>query len=231
MKFINSIFTPDLSGRQGGSVFSKNKYGGYIKQFTAPSNPRTAYQQNVRAFFAACSREWANLTDAQRNNWDSLAATTQIVKKGVSYSLTGFNYFVKLNRNLQDIAEPFYQDISRATLITPADLSGSTVSVITTPGSEEIMLFIPATLDADTKAIVYATPQLKSSRKTNWNQLRAIGTIDGTFTSGGSIKTMYLAKFGLLPGTGDKLGFAVMPVNSTSGLTNTKVFIASTGVI
>ena len=145
--------------------------------------------------------------------------------------LTGFNFFVKLNRNLQDIGEPFYQDITRASLVTPPDMSGSSVTVSTTPGTEDIKLNIPATLDANTKAIVYATPVLKSSCQPNWNTLRAITTIDSSFHDRFSIKTQYLAKFGILPGTGDLVGFAVMPVNITCGMTNTKVQMTAVGAI
>ena len=231
MKYVNSIYTPDQTGRLGGVVFGKNKYGVFLKMFKSPSNPRSTSQQDTRAYFAAASRAWAALTDAQRTNWNNFAGTQEYVKKGVSYTLTGFSYFVKLNRYLQDIGSPFYQDISRSTLITPADMSGSTVDVITTPGTEDIKLYIPATLDANTKGLVFATPGLKASRQINWKQLRVIGTIDSTFISGGSIKTQYLAKFGILPGTGDKLGFAVIPVDVTSGLTNSKVYISAVGAI
>jgi hypothetical protein len=231
MKFINSIFAPDMSGRLGGNVFAKNKYGYYIKMFKAPSNPRTDYQQNIRAFFASASRQWQALTDAQRTNWDSIAATYSYVKGGVSFSLTGFNFFVKLNRNLQDIAQSFYEDIQRSTLITPPDMSGSTVDVVTTPGLEDISLNIPAALDVNTKAIVYATPVLKASRKPDFKQLRVITTIDHSFISGGSIKVAYIAKFGAMPATGDKVAFAIMPVNSACGLTNSKVYTTSIGTV
>jgi hypothetical protein len=231
MKYINSIYTPDMSGRQGGAVFSRNKYGAYIKMFKPPSNPRTPYQQAIRAFFASAARTWATLTDAQRTAWNDIAATFPFVKGGVTFFLSGFSFFVKLNRNLQDIAQPFYEDISRSTLVTPPDMSGSTVDIVTTPGLEDIKLNIPAALDANTMAIVYATPVIKSSRQPDWKKLRVIKTIDHTFISGGSIKVAYIAKFGAMPATGEKAAFAVMPVDIACGLTNSKVYTTSIGTV
>jgi hypothetical protein len=230
MIYVNSIFTPDQTGRLGGVVFGKNKYGYYIKTFKPPTNPRTDAQQNIRAYFAAASREWASMNSEQINEWNSIASTIQYVKKGVSYSLTGFNLFVKLNRDLQTIGGSFYKDITRSGLLTPADMADSFVQVKTTPGSEDIKLNIPATLASGVKAAIYASPVLKSSRKPNWNSLRVIGTIDSTFVPGSSIKSMYTDMFPM-PATGDTVAFCVMPVNSTSGITNSKVYMTSVASI
>ena len=230
-KYVNSVFTTDQTGRLSNIVFGKNKYGYFVKIYKPAVNPKTVSQQDVRAFLKAASKAWAALTDVQRTSYNDISATIEYVKNGVTYTLPGFSLFVKLNRNLQDIGSPFYQDINRDTLISPPDMNGSTVTVVTTPGSEDIKLFIPATLNANTKALIYASPILESSRKPNWKRLRIIGTIDGTFVSGGSIKTQYLARFGVLPSTGNKIAFAVMPVNITCGMNNSKVYITTVGTI
>jgi hypothetical protein len=52
-------------------------------------------------------------------------------------------------------------------------------------------------------------------------------TIDNTFVTLGSIKTQYLAKFGTMPATDGFVGFCVMPVNSTSGSANSKVYLTA----
>ena len=231
MKYVNSIYTPDQTGRLGGVVFGKNKYGYYQKMFKSPTNPRTADQQTIRSFFSTATKEWANLTSAQRTAWNDNAGMFQYVKKGISYTVTGFNLFVKLNRNLQSVGASFYEDIDRTTLITPPGMNGSTFDVITTPGTEDIKLDIPTVLDANTIGIVCATPVLKSSRIPDWKTLRIIGTIDHTFASGDSIKTMYLSRYGKLPKSGDIVGFTVMPVNSTCGLTNAKVYVTAVGTV
>lgn len=231
MKYVNSIYTPDQTGRLGGIVFGKNKYGYYLKMFKPPTNPRSTAQQTVRSFFSSASRAWAAMTSVQRTAWDNIAPTIEFVKKGVSYTLTGFNLFVKFNRNLQDIGSAFYQNISRSTLVTPPTMDGSYVTVVTTPGSEDIKLFIPASLDVSTKAIVYATPVLKSSRQPNWKSLRIIDVIDSTFVTGGSIKASYIAEYGAMPKTGDFVGFSIVPVNIVCGQTNSKVYTTAIGTL
>jgi hypothetical protein len=231
MKYVNSIFTPDQIGRLGGVTFGKNKNGVYMKMYQTPVNQRSTSQQDVRGFFGTASKAWAALTDAQRTAYDDVAVTIEYVKKGITYTLTGFQLFMKLNRNLQDIGQPFYQDISQDTLVSPPGLTTSTVDIVTTPGLEDISLNIPAALDANTKAIVYATPVLKSSRKPRWQYLRIITTIDHTFISGGSIKAPYIAEFGAMPNTGGKAGFAIMPVNIACGLSNTKVYMTAIGTV
>ena len=230
-KYVNSVVTTDQTGRLSNLVFGKNKFGYFLKIFKPPVNPMTKSQQNIRGFFGAATRAWLALTFAQRAAFNSIASGMEYVKKGLTYTLTGFNLFVKLNRNLQDIGQPFYKDITRKTMVTPPDMSGSEVSIVTTPGSEDIKLFIPAALDADTMAIVYASPVLKSSCKPNWKLLRIIMVIDSTFISGGSIKTQYLAEFGTLPGTGELVGFGIMPVNTTCGLSNNKIYMDAIGTI
>ena len=230
-QFVNSAYTTDQGGRQSNIIFGRNKYGYFVKLFKPSVNPRTVSQQEVRAFMKTAAKAWATLTDAQRIAYNNISATIEYVKKGQTYTLPGFNFFMKLNRNLQDIGEPFCEDISEDSLVSPPTMIGSSVDIVTTPGTEDIKLFIPAALDAKTKGIVSATPPLKSSCKTNWMRLRAIMTIDGTFVNGGSIKTQYLAKFGTLPNTGNKVGFAVMPVDIGCGMENSKVYMLSVGTI
>lgn len=230
-KYVNSVYTTDQTGRLSNIVFGKNKFGYYLKIFKPSVNPKTDAQQNVRAFFAAASREWAALTSAQRTQWDEIASTITYVNKGVTYSLTGFNLFVKLNRNLQDIGSPFYKNIERSSLVTPADMNGSYVQISDTPGSEDIKLYIPASLTVSTKAIVCATPVIKSSRKPNWKSLRIISVIDSTFVTGGTIKADYIAKFGAMPAAGDMVGFSMMPVNTLCGLTNGRVYTTAVGTL
>ena len=230
-KYVNSVVTTDQTGRLSNLVFGKNKFGYFLKIFKPPVNPMTKSQQNIRGFFGAATRAWLALTFAQRAAFNSIASGMEYVKKGLTYTLTGFNLFVKLNRNLQSVGASFYEDIDRTTLITPPGMNGSTFDVITTPGTEDIKLDIPTVLDANTIGIVCATPVLKSSRIPDWKTLRIIGTIDHTFASGDSIKTMYLSRYGKLPKSGDIVGFTVMPVNSTCGLTNAKVYVTAVGTV
>ena len=218
----------DLSGMSGkhyGMVFSKNSYGVYMKKYRKPVNPRTQSQQDVRGKFSELSKEWGKLTDKQRRGWMSIGKETTYVKKGRYFTYTGFTYFMKLNRELQNIGMPIYKDISRCTLISPADISGASVVVNTRKGKEDIKLILPEKLNECTSVIVYATYKQRRSRQMDWKQLRVIKVIDSSFKQGGSIKDAYMEKFGCIPEKDDKVGFAVMAVNNFCGLTGSKIYM------
>lgn len=93
-EFINSI----LSGKLGGSVFSRNKAGYYVRRWANPTNPQTLAQQQARANLAAVSSTWHSLSNPQKAAWNSFAITNFKAKfgniPGVTYS--GFNAFVSL---------------------------------------------------------------------------------------------------------------------------------------
>ena len=218
----------DLSGMSGkhyGMVFSKNSYGVYMKKYRKPVNPRTQSQQDVRGKFSELSKEWGKLTDKQRRGWMSIGKETTYVKKGRYFTYMGFTYFMKLNRELQNIGQTLYKDICRSTLVQPPSMYEAIVEVKTRKGKEDIKLKLPEKLDECTSVVVYATCLQKSSRQIDWKQLRVIKVIDSTFKQGGSIKDAYVEKYGYLPGKEDKVGFAVMAVNNYCGLTGGKMYI------
>ncbi|KKL73251.1 hypothetical protein LCGC14_2076760, partial [marine sediment metagenome] len=64
-----AIITPGptvaaISGSIGGTVYSRNRGGAYIRNRAIPVDPNTSFQINVRAILAAQSQNWADLTDA-----------------------------------------------------------------------------------------------------------------------------------------------------------------------
>ena len=229
MKSGYSIYMPDPSGRLGSTVFSKNKYGSYQKKFTAPSQPRTIYQQNIRSLFAALTRLWGTLTDGQRQVWKDRAAENPVFKKGVSYILSAMIFFIKLNRNLQAIGEAVVTDCPRINY--PGSLSTFSVDIVTTPGTEDIKLNCSPAIPTVTKVLVMATPVTKASRALQMSKMRVIGVLDHTFVSGGSIKTQFLAKYGAMPATGDKVYFAIKPVSIACGAAALEQTTVSIGAV
>lgn len=98
----------DVRNALGGVVFSKNTYGNYVRNNITPVNPQTPAQTDVRNAFANISQEWRALTPAQRDNWNTIAATSypQTDVFGNQYFLTGFNLFMKLNMSADAIGIP-----------------------------------------------------------------------------------------------------------------------------
>lgn len=103
-EFINSI----LSGKLGGSVFSRNKAGYYVRRWANPTNPQTVGQMRARSVLASVSSAWHSLSDSEKGAWNSFAVTDFKAKfgnkPGVTYS--GFNAFVSssnIQKNMLDI--------------------------------------------------------------------------------------------------------------------------------
>ena len=100
----NVIFTPgpavaELSGSIGGTTFSRNKGGGYMRKRAVPTNPDTILQQAVRTDFATLITNWTNvLTQGQRDAWNDYAEANPVLNKlGQSRLLSGQQWYVKLN--------------------------------------------------------------------------------------------------------------------------------------
>lgn len=91
----------DMRGKQGGTVYSRNRYGNYTRNKTIPINPNTQKQSVVRNNLGAISSGWRSLTDVDRNAWGALAAglaPTNIF--GQTFNYTAFNVYMKGNQSL-----------------------------------------------------------------------------------------------------------------------------------
>ncbi len=108
----------DIRGSIGGQVFSKNRFGAYIRKKTVPVNPRSSAQNAIRNIMANVVSRWSNnLTQLQRDAWEVYAAAITVVNKlGESIFLTGFNHYVRSN-----VAR---KNINHAVIdVAPVDLS------------------------------------------------------------------------------------------------------------
>jgi len=88
-----------ISGKVGGSVYSRNRYGAYVRNWAKPVNPNSSAQQKVRADMGALVSDWFNeLTVAQRASWAVYAAAVNFVNRlGETITLTGFNHYIRSN--------------------------------------------------------------------------------------------------------------------------------------
>lgn len=88
----------DGRGKINGSVASKNRSGAYVRTKVTPVNRRTNAQQNVRSKFGFVAQLWRNLSELQRNMWNSAVSNYQQTDVfGDLKSLSGFGLFSKLN--------------------------------------------------------------------------------------------------------------------------------------
>ena len=93
-------FTPiagQITGRIAGVVYSRNKYGHYVRAFRAPRQPGSTPQMRVRAHFLNASTSWRALSEAQRSAWNAYAAETRRrLPGGETGSLTGLASYLSV---------------------------------------------------------------------------------------------------------------------------------------
>jgi len=89
----------DARGSLGGTTFSRNRFGAYVRQRVVPVNPATPPQENVRiAMNQLQNRFRATLTQAQKDAWKNYANETPTLNKlGDSILLTAINMYLRAN--------------------------------------------------------------------------------------------------------------------------------------
>lgn len=130
----------EMRGSLGGNVYSRNRYGAYMRARTVPVNPNTPSQQAVRASMAFLTDRWAQtLTAGQRTAWNLYGATVPMLNKlGEAMNLTGFNHYIRSNLeykrtfNAQQDAGPTVFEIPAAdpTLAITASEATQNISVV-----------------------------------------------------------------------------------------------------
>lgn len=89
------------SGSLGSTVFSRNRYGAYVRNRTKPVVPTTPYTQTAKQFLATASSAWRGLTSAQREQWANWAQQNPVPNRlGDPQVLTGQAAYCKLNVNI-----------------------------------------------------------------------------------------------------------------------------------
>lgn len=188
----------EIRGKVGGSIYSRNKGGAYVKNFASPTNPQTALQIAVRQKLNDVSRLWSTISGSQRNNWNEVAATIAFTDSlGEAYYLSGFGLFCKCNLNLESvniasILEP-YVDMSVPKAVdgfsTDPDVNGPAMPI----SSDD------ATVPVDHSYVVHATVQ-HSPNKVNMNNFFKHLTYyaSAAVFDTADVAAAYEAKFGAL---------------------------------
>lgn len=218
----------DARGKIDGIVFSKSRSGAYVRGKVSPSQPQTNKQSTRRTFFTQATRRWtAELSDAQRFAWDSLAKFTPVKDRfGHSIILTGHQLYVRLNATLY-----FYTGTPQDD--PPSDLSVEAIltfsAVADASASTLALTFTPSPVPTDTTFAFFATPQLPSGRQSVASRFSYLTQADATDTSPVAAGTIYEGMFGDLQ-AGKKIGLYAIPINVVSGAEGQPIRVVTTVV-
>lgn len=212
-KVMYGAGTIDQRNKIAGWVYSKNRYGGYIRKKVSPVNPQTTHQMKQRQMLGNLSSGWRGLTEAQRQSWiDAAASFPYIDVFGQQIILAGNALYIALNKNLLNAGSSTID-----TAPTPQGIATiNSLSVAAVAGTPSVILTIdPSTLPADTAMFVYATPPTGAGINFVKNKFRLLGT--STITSGSAdITTLYTARFGN-PVVGKSIFVRIAFVSTVSG--------------
>lgn len=90
-----------VSGSIGGTVFSHNRGGSYIRSRVVPVKVENQYTLEVRDALSQCSRLWGGLSEEERQAWRQFSTDTPVINKiGMSKTLSGHMAFNKVNSRL-----------------------------------------------------------------------------------------------------------------------------------
>ena len=174
------------SGSIGGTTFSRNRFGNYMRAKTKPVNPASAGQGEVRTSMSFLVEAWnATLTAAQRIAWNSYGSAVAMKNRlGETIYLTGFNHFIRANSWLKRNAKTIIAAGPTALVLPEQD---PVFSIAASAASGDITITYDDTLAWDNETggylIVYqGTPQAATRNFFNgpWRQLGNIPGETGT---------------------------------------------------
>lgn len=190
-----SALVTGMSGKLNGSVMARNKGGAYVRNKTTPTNPRTTYQQLARSTFGLVSSSWRGLSQSVVKAWNDLAGKVPYTDYwGDQRFLSGFALHQKFNTNLATARVPTFSN-------PPELLQVSEIGELAAEldGTAETLKFQPTIFpeDANTRILVFATPNIPTGRTFVKNDFRLIGAIAPTGSSI-DLTNAYVARFGTL---------------------------------
>ena len=209
-------------GKIGGHVASQNRAGAYLRTKVTPVNPQSGSQLTVRNRLTEFAQGWRGLAEGERSAWN--AAVADYAKTDIFGDLrqpSGFALYQRLNNNLSIIG------VAALTVPPlPSAVGVSYVTSITALDSENFTIGLNATVPADTKLQIWATPPMSAGKSFVKSEYRLITVLASAATSPANILSAYSEKFGGTGAEGQKIFVKTVAVNAVTGQTGTPSQVA-----
>ena len=209
------------SGKLGGVVASTGRAGTRLAARTQKRQPRSPSQTNSRAITGALAAAWRSLTPAQQKAWNTAAVSPA----------SGFNTFVKCNRNLATIGATSPYPLPSPTPTFPALTPFTATPVYSSPTppadlSGWLLTFNPE-LNTGSTIVLRASAAVSAGRgNIRTSELRVIGVFTLSLGETLFINNDWYAVHGDPPPVGQVL-FAANCIDPVSGWTSTQVTAAA----
>lgn len=213
-KILTTAIVADIRNKLNGSVFSKNRYGAYVRTKVTPVNPQTVYQAAARNNLATWSASWRSLDESQRQAWIAAAVNfpfTDIF--GNSKILSGSALYVKLNTNIANVGGSALSDPPSPIALSP--ISSITLTAAETGGVVSLA-YVMGSTDANDILVVDATPLINPGISFVKNKYRYLVDVASTTASPLVLTPVYAARFSA-PVADQKIFVRARIVNKLTG--------------
>lgn len=214
MKVQHGVIYSDTSGKFGGGVATKGRYGAVVRTKVKPRQPVSNASAIVRANFTAVSAAWRTVTASNVAAWNAVAKTTKLSDiMGRSYSPSGFQLFASYNMNLLAIGKTII--LTAPTLTTVPTMTSASLTAVVA-GGVVTLTYAPA-VPANVSFKVMATPSIPVGKVVKASDFRQIGTLVTADASPFALTTMYNTKYPSSLVAGNVVYVRLVPVVWTPG--------------
>jgi len=221
---IPGAMVSQASGRIGGTIFSRNRGGAYVRNGSIPTTVTTPFAQHIKAVTAAQSQAWAGLDAEVQEQWREWATQNPVINRlGQSRTLSGHQAFVQINGRL--VYAGFAALVSPPIGEAPAPFVPGTVTFVDDPLGLKVA-FTPTPAPDGVAVQCYAflanSPGVSYVR----NRLALVTTSAAAAATPLDIAADVVDRFGT-PQAGQTLHIGLRALDTTTGLVST-VFYSST---
>ena len=201
-----------ISGSIGSATFQKSLYGNTLRSKPRPRHSRSPLQYTRRQMMMTIHNAWADLTDADRIQWNQfISFSSASIRRDKNVLLTGHSLFIQYN---------YMRLLAGLTILVSIDYSllpRNTGNIALAVGPGQSLLL---TLDADyIESQQFFIFKISSSRRSSLSfaakGLLYLPVIIGT-GSPYQIGTLYATAFGPLPIIADTIHYTIRWFSLTS---------------
>jgi hypothetical protein len=188
-----------VRGTAGGLTFSANASGNYCKMWARSPNPRTPYQQTVRGNITRYGALWADLTDAERQDWTDFGLAPPELDYdpfGTQIYLTGWQWFCRIQQRRASVGQDPDTTLPSDVAVTPP--ASVTLSLEELPAGDCTVSWPDPTFDPDDSAIVYLAFHPSGALWTATRQFKLVLALQNPDSADEDITAAVLARFGAI---------------------------------
>ncbi len=210
-RIIYTAVVESIRGSIAGTTFQRNKHGYTVKKKPNMINPNTSRQALSKSYLSAVSRGWRDLTQNQRDLYDTFAASfPQYAKHNPASQLGGYSVFVRAN--CLNLRRGALIDVSINQSIP--DTVTWAFTITNDSGVLKVNL-VCSTDDEDWNALLYISRPRGASQKFIGSSPKYVGDIFSA-TQSLTVTAAYVAIYGAVPAVGDLVAFEYQVIADNS---------------